>query len=194
MWLVSLPRALAQWLFLFACNLVFFVLGLVLVAVGIPFRVAGTSLSDGRPIVDLPRWLFPWGNAYDGLQGDKRGRWAASTPFGWAVDSFGAMYTWAALRNPANNMRLLAPFYCPVGECAITGYGQDVVKDSPGQAGWQFVVAKRGWRRWYGFYFVHQWNDTRAFVVRLGFKITVADNGGTELIGETVKVDVWKSI
>jgi len=170
--LLSLPRAVAQWLFLAVCNLVLFVLGLVVVAVALPFRVPGVSVSDGRPIVNLPRWAWLFGNDYDGVHGDKRGWWAANTPFGWAADSFGAMYTWTALRNPVNNM----------------------LKDSPGMGDWQFVVAKHGLRRWYGYYWVHQWSDTRAFVVRMGYKITKADQGGTELIGMTTKIDLFKSI
>ena len=191
---ISLPRALAQWLFLFVCNAVLMILGLLVVAVAIPFRVPGVSVSDGRPIVNLPRWAWLFGNDYDGLLGDKRGWWAANTPFGWAATSFGAMYAWAALRNPVNNMRQMSLFSCPVAECSITGYGQDEVNDSPGMGGWQFVIAKRGLRRWYGFYWVHQWSDTRAFVVRMGYKITKADQGRTEIIGMTTKVDLYKSI
>lgn len=192
--LISLPRALAQWLFLFVSNLVLLLVGLVVVAVAIPFRVAGVSVSDGRAITNLPRWAWLFGNDYDGLLGDKRGWWAANTPFGWAATSFGAMYAWAALRNPVNNMRQTSLYSCPVAECTITGYGQAEVADRAGEGGWQFVIAKRGLRRWYGFYWVHQWSDTRALVVRLGYKITVADQGGTELIGMTTKVDVWKAI
>jgi hypothetical protein len=101
MFLLSLPRALAQWLFLFVCNVVLLLLGLLVVAVAIPFRVPGLSVSDGRPIVNLPRWVWLWGNDFDGLLGDKHGTWAASTPFGLPADSFIAMYTWAALRNPS---------------------------------------------------------------------------------------------
>lgn len=88
---LSLPRALAQWLFLLACDLVLLILGLVVVAVAIPFRVPGVSVSDGRSIVNLPRWAWLFGNDYDGLLGDKRGWWAENTPFGWVATSFGAM-------------------------------------------------------------------------------------------------------
>lgn len=194
MWLLALPRALAQWLFLFVCNVALLILGLVVVAVAIPFRVPGVSVSDGRPIVNLPRWAWLWGNDYDGLTGDKHGTWAASTPFGWPADSFLAMYTWAALRNPVNNLRQTSLFSCPVASVTITGYGQDYVRDHIGQTGWQFVIARRGLRRWYGFYWVHPWSLTRALVVRLGYKITKADQGGAELIGMTTKVNFVKSI
>jgi hypothetical protein len=191
---LSLPRALAQWVFLFVCNVVLVLLGLVIVALAIPCRVPGVSVSDGRPIVNLPRWAWLWGNDYDGLTGDKHGTWAASTPFGWPADSYGAMYVWAALRNPVNNMRQTSLFSCPVASCTITGYGQDYVRDHDGQAGWQLVIAKRGLRRWYGFYWVHQWSATRALVVRLGYKITKADQGQAEVIGMTTKINLFKSI
>lgn len=212
MMLISLPRAVAQWLFLLVCNLVTLPFGLLMVALAIPFRVPGVSVMDGRPIINLPRWAWLFGNDYDGLLGDKRLWWAANCDgavlfgllpllrrFGLALpvlapESFLAMYWWAAVRNPVNNLRLVPAFYCPVGECVITGFGQAVVKDDPEKGGWQFVVAKRGWRRWYGLYVVHQWSKTRAFVLRFGFKITVADNGGDELIGQTIKINPLKSI
>ncbi|MHA6236870.1 DUF7338 family protein [Pseudomonas fluorescens group sp. PF-69] len=193
--LLSLPRALAQWSFLFVCNVVLLLLGLVVVAVALPFRVPGVSVSDGRPIVNLPRWAWLWGNDFDGVLGDKHGTWAASTPFGWPAASFGAMYTWAALRNPVNNMRRLSLFACPVAQCTISGYGQDYVRDSDGQSGWQFVIARCGLRRWYGFYWVHQWTTARALVVRLGYKIAISDAGVTEEpIGMTTKLDLYKAI
>jgi len=194
MFLLSFPRALAQWVFLFVCNVVL-LLGLVVVAVAIPFRVSGVSVSDGRSIVNLPRWVWLWGNDFDGLLGDKHGTWAASTPFGLPADSFIAMYTWAALRNPINNMRGLSLFACPVADCTISGYGQGYVRDKPGLGGWQFVIAKRGLRRWYGFYWVHQWSETRALIVRLGYKIAVSDAGQVEPpIGMTTKINLYKDI
>lgn len=195
--LCSLLRACLQWLFLLACNIVLLVVGLPVVALAIPFRVAGVSLSDGRAIVNLPAWVWLFGNDYDGLLGDKRGWWAANTPFGVAVDSFLAMWWWAAVRNPVNNMRLVSLWSCPVSQCDVTYYGQAAVRDAPGEGGWQFVIAKRragGWRRWYGFYWVHQWSDTRAFVVRMGFKISPGDNSTEPDKGMTTKVNVWKDI
>jgi len=202
-----------QWLFLLVSNLLTDVLGLVVVAIAIPFRVPGVSLSDGRAIVNLPRWAHLFGNDFDGLLGDKRLWWAencdASVLFGLrpllrrlgvplaqlGADSYLAMYWWAAIRNPVNNMRLLSLYSCPVSECEISYRGDAVVEDSPGKGGWQFVTASKGRRRWYGFYLVHEWSATRAFVIRFGFKIKPEQYPADEPAkGMTTKINPFKSI
>lgn len=195
-WVLALPRALLQWGVLALLNVVTFLLGLLVVAVAIPFRVPGKSLSDGRPISNLPRWAWLFGNDYDGLLGDKRGWWAANTPWGVAVDSWLAMWWWAAIRNPVNNMRLVPGLYCPAWLCTFVGWGDAYVRDKPGQGGMQFVIARKGWRRWYGFYWVHQFQrwPSRAFIIRLGYKINLGNAGDAELIGQTIKINLAKSI
>lgn len=188
-------RALLQWSWLILARLAGIVTGLVTVALAIPFRVPTVSLSDGRQIVNLPRWAWLWGNDFDGLLGDKRGWWAENTPFGWAVDSFATMYWWAAIRNPANNMRFLDAFSAPVIGSKISYYGRYTVEDKPGMGGWQFVTAEQGARRWYGFYLVHEWGKSRAFAVRLGFKIKPSHAGTYEPAkGLTFKVNPFKAI
>lgn len=211
--LANLLLAPLQWSFLLISNIVLDLLGLVVVAMAIPFRVQDVSLSDGRAIINLPRWAHLFGNDYDGLLGDKRQWWAqncdAEVLFGLlpllrrmripiptvTAASFLGMYWWAAIRNPANNMRLLALYSCPVSECEISYRGAAVVEDKPGQGGWQFVVASKGLRRWYGFYFVHEWSATRAFVIRFGFKIKPEHYGSNEPAkGMTTKINPFKSI
>lgn len=188
-------HALAQWSWLILARLAGIVTGLVMVALAIPFRVPTVSLSDGRQIVNLPRWAWLWGNDFDGLLGDKRGWWAENTPFGAPADSFLAMYWWAAIRNPANNMRFLDAFSAPVIGSKISYYGRYTVEDKPGMGGWQFVTAEQGTRRWYGFYLVHEWGKSRAFVVRLGFKIKPSHAGTYEPAkGLTFKVNPFKAI
>ena len=188
-------KAFAQWGFLLVSNLLLDVLGLFVVAATIPFRVSGVSGSDGRPIVNLPRWVWLFGNDYDGLLGDKRGWWAANTPFGWPVDSFLAMWWWAAVRNPVNNMRFVKLWQAPVKGSTITYKGDYFVRDKPGSAGWQFVKTENGGKCWYGFYLVHQWSETRAFVIRMGFKVQ-PDDAGTdgEPKGMTTKINPYKAI
>lgn len=202
-----------QWLFLLLSNIVLIPVGLVVVALAIPYRVPGVSLSDGRAIVNLPRWAHLFGNDFDGLLGDKRLWWAQNCDglVLWGLlpllrrlglplatvtaESVLAMYWWAALRNPVNNKRLLALYSCPVSRCEIRYRGQAVVEDKPGQGGWQFVIARQGLRRWFGFYFVHEWSATRAFVVRLGFKIKPDHAGSDEPAkGATTKINPFKSI
>src|SRR5271154_1660441 len=68
-------KAILQWTFLLLANIVTDLLGLVVVLVAIPFRVDGVSLGDGRPIKNLPKWAWMFGNDYDGLLGDSRLWW-----------------------------------------------------------------------------------------------------------------------
>jgi hypothetical protein len=118
--MLTVLKVVVQWVFLLLSGIVLDLLGLFVVAIAIPFRVNGVSGSDGRAIVNLPRWAWLWGNDYDGLQGDNCGWWAANTPFGWPVDSFLAMWWWAAIRNPSNNMRFVSLWNAPVTGSAIT--------------------------------------------------------------------------
>ena len=133
-------RAILQWTFLLLANIVTDLLGIFVVALAIPFRVPGVSVSDGRPIVNLPKWVWMFGNDYDGLLGDKRGWWDANTPFGWKVDSFMAMWWWAAIRNPVNNMRLMKLFQAPVRGSTITYKGDFHVRDDKDSADRKSVV------------------------------------------------------
>lgn len=215
LWCLVMSFALLQWSALVLARLGAIVVGLPVVAVAAFFPVTGTSASDGREIVNLRRWAWLWGNDFDGLDGDKRNWWAdncdALVLFGLLpllrrfglpvpalpVTSWLARFWWAAVRNPANNMRLLPLFSCPVSECLIGCLGQPLVEDKPGKGGWQFVVAKRpgGWNLWCGFYLVRQLTDTRAFVVRLGFKIRPEHAGSSEPAkGLTFKLNPWKEI
>jgi len=187
-------RAGLQWTLLLLANIILDLVGLVVVAVGIPFRVNDYSESDLRAISNLPKWLWLFGNDYDGLLGDKRGWWAANTPFGLPVDHFVSMYTWAALRNPVNNMRRTNLFSAPVQGSTITFKGKEHVRDDKDSAGWQFVTTENSGKKWFGFYLVYLWSDTRAFVIRLGFKVEPKDAGSTERQGMTTKVNPWKAI
>lgn len=188
--------AIIQWSVILALRIIIVLAGFVMVAVAIPFRVRGKSVSDNRGIVNLPRWAWLWGNDYDGLLGDWRGWWAANTPFGLPADHWFSMWWWAAIRNPANNMRRCPLFSCPANRCLITYKGRAVVEDKPGMGGWRFVVAKIGWMRWYGFYLVKEWSATRALVVQIGFKVkpSHANDPAAEEKGFTFEVNPLKSI
>lgn len=194
---MNLMLALAQWAALIVVRAILILAGLLVVAVAVPFRVPVASLSDGRPIINLPRWAWLWGNDFDGLLGDKRGWWADNTPFGWPVDSFAAMWWWAAIRNPVNNLRFVPGLNCPVADCMISHAGQYVVEDKPGMGGWQFVAARRldGVSRWYGFYLVREWSPRRALVIRIGYKIKPSHVGtGEPAKGVTFKINPFKEI
>lgn len=192
----SVIAAVMQWTSQVVLRLALIVVGLVMVAIAIPFRIHGTSVSDGRAIVNLPRWAWIWGNDYDGLLGDKRGWWNNNTILGLPVNHPFAMWWWAAIRNPANNMRRVPVFSCPANKCAIRYTGSEVVEDKPGMGGWRFTVAERKGRKWYGFYLVHEWNATRALVIQLGFKIKPSHMGDPKATekGFTCEVNLFKAI
>lgn len=215
LWCLDILPALVQWAVLLVVRVALIVVGLSVVAVAILFAVPGFSLSDGRPIWNLPAWAWLFGNDYDGLDGDKRRWWADNCDdlvlFGllpllrrlgftvdWlAVDSWLARWWWAAVRNPVNNLRLVPGFNCPVSECEIRYLGDYAVEDKPGQGGWQFVSARRrgGVSRWYGFYLALPYGPTRAFVLRLGYKVKPAHQDTDEPgKGMTFKINPAKAI
>lgn len=206
-------KAILQWTFLLLANLVTDVLGFLVVLIALPFRVDGVSVSDGRPIKNLPKWVWIFGNDYDGVLGDKRMWWDQNAddqvwcglrplirkvfPSLKVIDasSFQAMYWWTAVRNPVNNMRLMKMFQAPVTGSTITYKGDYFVRDDKNSAGWQFVTTENGGKKWYGFYYVHLWSDTHAFVVRLGFKVDPTDAGTTgDPQGATTKINPYKAI
>lgn len=187
-------RAALQFMWLFVANVILDLIGLVVVAIALPFRVDGISVSDGRKISNLPKCVWLFGNDYDGVLGDKRMWWAANTPFGLPADHYISMFTWTALRNPVNNMRLTSMFSCPLEGSTVSYKGQFYVRDKPGKGGWQFVTTENNGKKWYGFYLVHEWSATRAFVIRLGFKTEPGDAGSTEQQGMTTKINLYKSI
>jgi hypothetical protein len=189
-------KAALQWVFCLASNIILDLMGLVMVAIALPFRVEGISVSDGRKIINLPRWAWLWGNDFDGVTGDKRGWWANNTPFGWDVNGFAAMYWWTAIRNPANNMRRVPLWSAPIIGSTITYKGNYYVADKLGGDGWQFVkLVDKTDRSYYGFYFTKQYSKTRMFVVRVGFKISPTHQGTQEQPkGMTTRINPWRKI
>lgn len=188
-----LPKVLMQWAFLFVSNLVLVLAGLLVVPLALPFAGPGVSVSDGRAILNLPMWAYIWGNDFDGAWGDKHGNWKGV--FGFDKYHFVSMFWWLAIRNPANNMRRIGLWQCPVEGSSCSVIGKSAVRDAPGEGGWQFVTFTNAGKDYYGFYLVHEWNAERAFVVRLGFKIQPSQIGsGDQPKGFTFKVNPWKNI
>lgn len=215
--LKNIALASVQWLLLIIVRVALIIVGLPVVAIAALFPVQGVSVSDGRPIWNLPRWAWLFGNDHDGLDGDRRLWWAENcdayvlfgllpllrrfgiaSPPQLSVTSWLSRWWWAALRNPVNNLRLVAGFNCPVAECLITNWGNFIVEDKPGMGGIQFVMANRsgGSSRWFGFYWVHEWSATRAFVIRLGYKIKPEHSlkEGEPGKGMTFKANPFKAI
>lgn len=121
-------------------------------------------------------WLF--GNDEDGLYGDRRGYWSdeqkGNEKTTWA------MYKWAALRNPANNLsRYTDDFACYPNDCTIEYWGDyDSPDDRPVKEGWHFVKATDvAGRVFYGFRQVEV-EDDKVINRSFGFKLkpSHADN------------------
>lgn len=188
---------LLEWLFLALVRVALTAAGLVVVPLALPFRDWASSASDGRPITVLPRWAWLWSNDFDGTEGDKRGWWHSNAPFGLGAHHWFSRFWWLAIRNPVNNLRRTSLGSCPVDECYIYWWGDFKVADKPGMGGWRLSEAKHRvtGKRWRGFYLVRQWNDSRALVVRLGFKIEPwHENSGEPPKGFTFKLNPWKAI
>ncbi len=191
---LQLLLAVSAWPVLLVLRLALILLGLVVVPLALPFSSRGVSLSDGRDINILPQWAWLWSNDYDGTDGDKRGWWAENTPFGLPVEHFVSRYTWTALRNPVNNLRFTDLGSAPASDLEYTLWGSPAVADKPQEGGFQLVLGTLGWKAWAGLYYVHEWSATRAFVVRLGFKIRPDHAGQGETKGMTFKCNPYKAI
>ena len=129
-------------------------IGLVVVAVALPFRKEDTSGdNDGAPRtftqyptygvwqrIRLPRWALWWDNAYDGLLGDKRGEWAKLC--NGKHSSLWWMYWWAAVRNPVNYYSRKVDGV-DVSACSIHLLNGVPVPDETGASGdsWHHLVA-----------------------------------------------------
>lgn len=193
-------KAIWQWSWLLAFDIFFNVLGLFMVAIGIPFARWDVSVSDGRAILNLPRWLHIWGNDFDGLLGDKRGWWAANTPFHVDVNSFLAKWWWAAIRNPSNNMRRYSMFSAPIRGSKFAYVGDYEVEDDVEGGGMQFVKAtSKAGKNYYGFYWVKEWHNSgdvkRCLMIRIGFKVFPRHAGtDEEPKGLTYRLNPWKKL
>lgn len=195
-------------------GLFFTVSGLIMVAIGIPFRVeyleTTKQFTDARyahlgnwVLTRLPAWLRPWDNAFDGLMGDKRG-WFAN----WCVEnsinypSFLAFYVWAAIRNPANfwSRNITG---CNVVGCAVKVlFGPPVVDEK--NPGLHLIVAHCQNGKSYpliSFCFPWRFKPTKAVFGKFGWKVklshakTPADAKPQDQIkGSVYRCSLWKSI
>lgn len=219
--LKAIALAVVVWITLAFVRTVLILIGIPLSVLAVFFYQPQTSVKyPGRTIYNAPRWLWLWGNDADGMTGDSRGWWHENADqamfFGlfpflrrWfpnipMFDSthFISMWYWLALRNPVNNLRYVNLINCVPADYNITLLaGQEFVADKPGLGGFQFVQALPKVKRLpffplpvFGFYFVHEWSSTRAFVIRLGHKIEPRHADTTEPKGMVFKLNAYKSI
>lgn len=200
----------AQVVGLITLRILLIVAGLVIVPLAIPLR--RTDESTRQPftttagdwlLVTLPEWAWLWSNDRDGAAGDQRGWWHMNAPLGLGAYHWLSMFWWLAIRNPANNARFTRLMGCPVTECTFEYWGDEVVKDKPGQGGARFMIAthRETGRKYYGLYFVKTWSNTRALVVQIGFKGEPSDwhedysaDESRQWKGLTFEVNPWKNI
>lgn len=199
---------------LFLVGLLVSAAGLFAVAIGIPFRriEPDTTVSFSDPRFGhlgtwvrerLPVWLLPWDNAYDGLNGDKRG-WFAN----WCLDrkipypSFWARWIWAAWRNPANYWSRNTTGCNVTGSAVETILGPDLVdEDNPGFH-FQILTDANG-RRFEVLELCRPWPfaPSHAVYARFGWKIK-PEHAGTpidarpqdQMKGTVYRCSFWKDI
>lgn len=202
-------RAALQWALFLPLRVTLILLGLVVVPLALPLlKAQGPAVPFIQApgnwwLATLPGWAWLWSNDRDGALGDKRGWWHMNTPFDLGAYHWFSQFWWLAIRNPANNMRFSPWFSCPLTECDYQFWGDETVKDRPGQGGRRLLLAthRRTGRRYYGFYGVWQWSAARAVVVQLGFKPEPSDwaedyrdDPSRQWKGLTFEINLYKDI
>jgi hypothetical protein len=207
--MLHILRAALQWALFLPLRVALILLGFLVVPLALPFltfegpSIAFTEAPGNWRQARLPAWAWLWSNDRDGALGDERGWWHLNAPFGLGAYHWFSQFWWLAIRNPANNMRFTPWFSCPLAECAFRYWGDESIKDRPGQGGQRLLLAthKTNGRRYYGFYGVWQWSAARALVIQLGFKPEPSDWGddysndpSAQWKGLTFEINPWKSI
>lgn len=159
-------------------RLVLSIIGLVVVAVAIPFSVkTGTINAFGWQMERLPSWAWPWSNDYDGIQGQKNGKNYTDHP----MDSFRGKYHWTAIRNSLNNfLRYVVGFdYRAVTYIEHWGSEQDI---RDGVRGWCYYRAHVIGRP----FAMHGIALNYGWVIWIGWKITSSRHADRPWCGWTV--------
>ena len=197
---------------LFITQIPLILLGVPLVWLMVPHAEADESTR--RPYSQYPElgsWVFTnfggwWGNPCDGLLGDKRGWWAnyCREHYGKPETHPYCMWKWAAFRNPINGFsRLVAGI--DVSRCEVEKvWGQDVVQDSVGMTGWQYLRATRDDGKTFPrLYVVIPWwfKPTSAIMLDIGWKIKLSHNGTSpdaplqdRMKGDVFTISPWKTL
>lgn len=201
---------IAIWFFqscaVFALRIVVMLLGLPLVAIGIPFRrefpetrspfTQFTSRGDWM-LVRLPWWLRPWDNESDGLYGDKRGYWSNVRDGQHA--SFLSMWLWAAVRNPANYFSRNTIAIDVTKRGVVKLWGDDDVIEEPGHRNAQFLRSGNFYRLFVSWALPGR--PDKAFMIDIGWKMKLEHNSlpadapeKERLRGFTFTISPWKHL
>ena len=205
----------AKSLGVFLLNIPVILLGLPIVACALPFRKI--HLATATPftqypaygywyLVRLPSWAVWWDNPYDGALGDTRGWWAnhCAQTSGKTVDAFGSMWTWLALRNPANYFSRQV-VGCDVADCVIEVLaGQEKVEADQGLPRWQFLLATNSKGKTYYRLFMefpYPFAPQHLFMLDMGWKIKLSHNGTPKTAapndrykGDVFTLSLWKGM
>lgn len=187
-------------------------LGLVAVAIALPFRVENISTSvpftqypnlGNWMMVNLPSWARPWDNPRDGMMGDKRG-WFANWCIGrgWSYPSWLAMWWWAAVRNPANYYGRVT-MAIDITDAALRKLAGTSVWANEDELGWHYITAERDGKL-LGCLFQaairYPFSTRYGFYCRFGYKLeldepqTVANDLYDRLRSPAWKVSFWKDL
>ena len=198
----------------FSVTVVVMALGMVTVALALPFRTEhdGAIPFSQYPgngewrLVTLPRWAKWWDNIYDGMWGDKRGWWDNNCreTYGKTCKAFKSMYVWAAIRNSANYFKRNV-VGVDVSACDIIKLaGQEVVEADKGFPGWQFLLATRSDGRLFPRFFLEipwRFAPSRILLIDLGWKVKLSHNGTAKTAapqdrfkGFVFTVSLWKAL
>ncbi|MBL1321498.1 MAG: hypothetical protein COA63_010635 [Methylophaga sp.] len=157
---------------------------LVLVAIGLPFKVSQGVRefrdSTSTEQFDLPNWLLWLQNPEDGLTGDSRGWY-------WNVYMQGKpdwikMLIWSGWRNPWNYFKRVFMGVDIRQHRMILKVGQNHVRDDIGSEGFQVLVAEHKTKhrlfKPFGIYWVVPYKNKNGFMYgcRIGWKIKLSHN------------------
>lgn len=111
-----------------------------------------------------PKWVYPWGNEEDGVDGARGGqKWSDDTfqMAWWFKKTAGwpewlVLFWWTAIRNPTNNLRFIKPFgftlkpqdYYDLTEVEDIGNAESPHETWPGKWKW-FFARYRGYTALY---------------------------------------------
>lgn len=160
--------------------------GPLIVAIALPFP------KTKKGIRNLPAWAKWWGNPTYGVYGNKSYQTdKAYNPF-FADNPKGFMsqWYWLAIRNPANGLVESPLFSFQQAGSILRHWGCGHIDN--GVYGWQFVTAKRGWRRYTGYYGMFPYCPWFDFELRIGFKILPAKPDRKRSTGMTFIINPFK--
>lgn len=187
-------------------------IGLPLVAIGLPFRRSYPETM--RPfsqypehgqwmLIDLPSWLKPWSNPFDGALGDKRGWWANER--GGKPASYLSMWLWMAVRNPANYWSRVMTGV-DVSRCKIERVkgNADVIIEEPGVSNWHVLKATRDdGKTFYRFWLVwaYPFRPDKSLNIDIGWKLKLEDSEMSpdapikdRIVGSVFTPGIWKTL